>query len=399
MQRYFIHQEDEQGCGLAALKMLLATYHRDEAYLYEEITTPVHDFFTMVKLAQERGVELSGYDTGEDKAQVLKNKKPFIAQLLIGEEYHFVVVKIIAPFLVQIADPKAGMILLRKKHFLALFTGKFLIAEGQVKRKKKMKINGPQVPKKYYFAWVLSLLGVTALLMAFYYVEDGVSIYRPLIFLSLALVFGFLEHLYVLGVMKEFQARHLDSKIPDLRKPYRESFYHLFNFKKNIFYRKQRFFVMIITVLIISFLLVINGINHLLAFIFIIVLAMIYDLLQQHFRGQEYFIRASESKMLAGFNKPDLNHVHKHYSALNLCTNRLVEKKVISDFTMEIILFALAFLIMSISHIAALNYLLFHFFIYRHLFKEMLTLVASPNENSLYVDDYLAYRRAFQAKE
>ncbi|MGI6714370.1 MAG: cysteine peptidase family C39 domain-containing protein [Bacilli bacterium] len=399
MQRFFIHQEHEGGCGLAAFKMLLATHFQDQTYLYEEITKPVNDFLTMVQLAKERGIELVGYDTLEDKVRVFNYKQPLIVQLLIGEEYHFVFAKRIGKSLMRIADPKYGMIILRRKQFLQLFTGKFLIAPSRVKSKKKRRLDVPKLPKKYYLAWILSLIGVSSLLMAFYYVDDGVSIYRPLIFLVLAFVFAFLEHLYLLLLMKEFQARYLDEKIPLLKKPYLQTFHHLFTFKKNVFYRKQKTFTIITTVLIIAFLLILNGVNHLLAFIFIGLLAIAYDLLMQYFRGLEYFALSAQSKMVAALEKRDISKGQGHYAHLNALSHRLSEKRVIINFFIDIILFSLAFLIMSISQVAALNYLLFHFLIYRHLFKQGLELVAAPGENSLYVDDYLSYRNAYTDRE
>jgi len=393
---FFLHQNEISGCGVAALKMFLANFYKNKSYLFEKFAQPATNFLEIINIAEKYHIHLTGYNTGnDDKKAVFKTHNMLIAQLLIGKDLHFVFIANLGRWFVRIYDPRHGSILISHKKFLELFTGKFLITEEKPMKNTIKSVNYPRPPKQYYFSWLLSLIGVSSLLMAFYYVDDGVSIYRPLIFLLMAGIFALLNRAFLLAVMKDFQKRYINECIFTIKPPYLKTFNDVFVYKKNLFYRQQQTFTTLITAIIIIFLIVFNGYWHLIAMGFILISAWISDLIKQYMRGREYLALIYQSRFIADLENQTIKEAHGDFQALSQISNYLSEKKVFLQLFVTTLLFLLAFFIMSISHIASLNYLLFHFVVYQHLYSALSGLIASPSSQPIYTDDINNYLQAF----
>lgn len=396
----FIHQNEENNCGLASLKMFLANYYKKSAYLFENIKQPTTNFLEIIDVANQYGVHLTGYDTGiQEKNAVFQTQKMLIAQLLIGENSHFVFVFNIGRLFVRVYDPIHGIILLTRKAFLNIFTGKFLVAEEKAGKSQIEKIFYPQPPRRYYFSWLLSLISISSLIIAFYFVDDGVSIYRPLIFILIAGIFALLERAFLLSVMKDFQKRYIDEHIAAIKMPYLNNFNNVFLFKKGLFYRQQQLFTTITASIVVVFLLVFNGFWHIIALLIILIMTLVSDSIHQLIRGNEYQALAQQSKFIAHLNNQEINEANTVFHVLSAISDRISEKRVFMQLITTIFIFLLAFLIMSISRVASLNYLLFHFVIYHQIYSSIYKLIAAPNHQLMHNDEINNYLEAFNNKE
>ena len=128
-------------------------------------------------------------------------------------------------------------------------------------------------------------------------------------------------------------------------------------------------------------------------------MTLVSDSIHQLIRGNEYQALAQQSKFIAHLNNQEINEANTVFHVLSAISDRISEKRVFMQLITTIFIFLLAFLIMSISRVASLNYLLFHFVIYHQIYSSIYKLIAAPNHQLMHNDEINNYLEAFNNKE
>ncbi len=139
MKNLFCYQLYDDDCGFACLKMLLGDINDDISYLY--LSNPKekgnYSFIELSNIALKYNVILKGYEC----YNLDKIKSPLIALVDGVNNNHYVLVTRITKKRIYYNDPNFGRLSVRKKQFLKVFKGKYLLPFEYIKTKCLKKIN------------------------------------------------------------------------------------------------------------------------------------------------------------------------------------------------------------------------------------------------------------------
>lgn len=205
---FYIPQIQEDDCGFACLKMMLAKSFRDSSYLFipNQKKKGPYSYKELIDIADKYGLIFQGIRF-TDKNTITSFKFPLIVCLKDKNEAHAVILKSIRLKKVTIYDPSIGVCTLSKKEFMNSWDGTSLI----LKEKKNVSFH----PHKLNFIskfekimiYVLEMISaVLGILGAFLFNNPDTEIIS-LILLGLFLLFEISLRLYSVLVMNKMDKR------------------------------------------------------------------------------------------------------------------------------------------------------------------------------------------------
>ena len=232
-----IYQGDEEGCGLACLRMMLIHESKQKNYRYLTIETghPPYSLEAFRSAAGKEGLEIL-WKRAESKSALLTNKKwPIL--LLLGEEKdsHMVYVERRWRSSLLVYDPSAGKSWRKADVLIQEWNGVFGEVGSYVKEKCAYHEPAHLLPSFFVIACLSELLADFALYAAFYFLkDDGNALYPVLLFAS----YGFLEiakRLFSVKAMRRFDERWLLSIYDPEKARLRKNYEHYYHYKSLLF--------------------------------------------------------------------------------------------------------------------------------------------------------------------
>ena len=277
----YIPQIQNDDCGFACLKMLLAEINHDKNYLFlsQDENHGRYSFKDLIDIAQYHGVTLGAFRMGNKETAKNKPKLPFIAVLTLKNgAKHAVVVQKIRLGRVVYLDPRCGKVNTSFHRFLIDWDGSGLLIISFQKRKTSLMSPEPIHPFQKSLLCIIQVLAGIFTFLGIYFVRDGVPIYWPIIFLSLAIIFEIIMKIVAYKLMKKMDRFFFEEKrIPN--HDFKEYLNRFENFKKLSISLPMNFVVSIILSIGLITITLLNDYRH-----FVIVLTpLVLSLLEALF--------------------------------------------------------------------------------------------------------------------
>ena len=217
---YYIPQVTKSGCGFACLKMLLATAHKDERYLYlkEDENHGSYSYQELVALAQRYDVTLVGvkYDDKDD----LRHLTRFPLILTVNQENgspHAVLINKRRGKKVKIYDPDKGVYWQKIDSFIKRWDGTALSINQVQERPFTYRIVDVSDKKSEIVSYFIQTLAAVCLALATFFIKPDASFVLPLVFLIASVTCEIILRLFLLRRMQRCD-RYLRRFIPYVRK-------------------------------------------------------------------------------------------------------------------------------------------------------------------------------------
>lgn len=232
-----IYQGDEEGCGLACLRMLLIHESKQKNYRYLTLEEghPPYSLESLRSAAGKEGLEIL-WKRAESKSDLLTNKKwPLL--LLLGEEKdsHMVFIEKRWRSSLLVYDPSAGKSWRKADELVQEWNGVFGEVGSYAKEKCAYHEPTGLLPFFFAFACLAEFLADIALYAAFYFLkDDGNALYPVFLFAT----YGFLEiakRLLSVKAMRRFDERWLQSIYDPEKTRLRKNYEHYYHYKGLLF--------------------------------------------------------------------------------------------------------------------------------------------------------------------
>lgn len=188
---YYIPQVSKSGCGFACLKMLLATLHKDERYLYlkEDENHGPYSLQELVATAQRYGVTLIGVKY-EDKDD-LRHLTSFPLILTVQQEndaLHAVLLKKLGRKKAQLYDPDLGVYWIKIEDLIKKWDGTALAVNKVNEHPFTNRIIDVRDPKGEVISYIMQAVAAIFIALATFFVKPEGSYLLPLVFCALSLL-------------------------------------------------------------------------------------------------------------------------------------------------------------------------------------------------------------------
>ena len=217
---YYIPQVTKSGCGFACLKMLLATAHKDERYLYlkEDENHGTYSYQELVAIAQRYDVTLIGvkYDDKGD----LRHLTRFPLILTVVKENgspHAVLISKRRGKKVKVYDPDKGIYWQRVDRFIQRWDGTALSINQVQERQFTYRIIDVSDKKGEIVSYIMQTLAAISLALATFFIKPGGSLIMPLIFLIASVLCEIVLRMFLLRRMQKCD-KYLRRFLPYVRK-------------------------------------------------------------------------------------------------------------------------------------------------------------------------------------
>jgi len=383
--RYFIYQGNDNDCGFASIKMLLAIVNKNPGFLYLDKPTKRerYTFSDLIALAKDNGLFLTAYEY-EPKSP-LDIQTPFLA-LIDGN--HLVMVKEARKKTVIIYDPAEGAIVLKHEEFNKRWNKMTLEIDHFEKQdfvKKKLEL----LPlKKRIVSLLFSSLSIASLLTGFFFIKDNAYIFVPVIMLALFAIFELVEKWYLIKELKFFDNTYMPKYFAKDNDDAINKYKEYTNCKKSFFEFDRKAYSSFGIIAVFVFVLVFNNLWNTIAVIFLLILALIE---KQFFKPKdnekELNLTKLENTLVKGDNKnlvPDLLSISESSNNFAL---RLSTRKCINAF----IILLLSLGMMIISNEISLNFVIFNFGLFVILFENMDTTLGIGDKSKKYQKEKMRF--------
>jgi predicted double-glycine peptidase len=389
-----IYQGDEEGCGLACLRMLLSLVSHQKNYRYLTLEGhPPYSLEQLKKAAGKEGLTLV-FKRVESKDNLYQNSNwPLL--LLLGEEAdsHCVLARKCRRDKILINDPANGEKWVKKEILYSKWNGIY----GEVASYYATKC--PFQKKKALFPWSLGVASVcevlaeAALYFGFYNVQKNANyLYSVLAFA----IFGFLDifkRSFAVQGMKTFDEAYLD-KIAD-SEPHRlrNNYEHYYRYKSLFFGGWIEFVGAFFFSFALLFLVSLNSPFFLASALGFLAFAVFEGLYWQHHLQQEKTQLERDEKAYF-ISKDAIEEKIEALHRLNDKSYQLGDYVSYSGAIRLVLSLALALIPMLAEQKISLNYFLFHFFALLAVgegFEKMVAFFLKGPERSQEFDYFLEY--------
>ena len=259
---YYIPQVTKSGCGFTCLKMLLATAHKDERYLYmkEDEDHGPYNYQELVNYAQRYGVTLIGvkYDDKGD----LRNLKQFPLIASIAKEnanLHAVLITKHIGSRLQIQDPNKGTYWIKVDKFIRAWDGTGLAINHVEEHPFTARVIDVKDTKSEILSYVLQSVAAIFIALATFFVKPEGSLWLPLLFCALSLVCEIVLRMLLLKRMQKCD-KYLRRFIPFVaRKDYFEYYKRSQEYKTSALTLGLNLVFYILVVILIATISIINS--------------------------------------------------------------------------------------------------------------------------------------------
>ena len=261
---YYIPQVTKSGCGFTCLKMLLATAHKDERYLYmkEDEDHGPYNYQELVNYAQRYGVTLIGVKY-EDKGD-LRNLKQFPLIASIAKEnnnLHAVLITKRIGGRLQIQDPEKGAYWIKIEKFIRAWDGTALAINHVEEHPFTARVIDVKDVKSEIFSYILQSAAAVFIALATFFVKPEGSLWLPLLFCPLSLVCEIVLRMLLLKRMQRCD-KYLRRFIPFVaRKDYFEYYKRSQEYKTSALTLGLNLVFYILVVILIATIAIINSLT------------------------------------------------------------------------------------------------------------------------------------------
>ncbi len=202
---YFISQIQNDDCGFANLKMLLAIIQKDKDYLYlpQDEYHGSYSYLDLVTIAKEYDVSLSAVSANKKETIASCDNFPLIATIsLQNDAKHAVVVTAVKHKKVYYLDPREGSGVMKLNLFIKKWDGTCLLVENFKEKKCPFKPIKPIPAVSKFLLSFFQVLSIVLAVTGVYFIDDATPLYVPTIFISLAIFFEIMMKVVSTVVMK-----------------------------------------------------------------------------------------------------------------------------------------------------------------------------------------------------
>ena len=257
---YYIPQVTKSDCGFACLKMLLASVHKDERYLYlkEDENHGPYSYQELVNYAQHYDVTLTGKKY-EDKGD-LRNNSDFPLILTVQAENqapHAVLLVKKSGKRVKICDPAKGVYWQKIDQLIKIWDGTALAVNKVLDRPFISRIIDVRDTKGDIVSYLIQLLAAVFIALATVFVKPEGTFIWPLVFCALSLVCEIVLRMHLLKRMQRSD-KYLRKFLPYVnRKDYFEYYRRSQEYKTSALTMGLNFvFYLLVVILIITISLI-----------------------------------------------------------------------------------------------------------------------------------------------
>ena len=257
---YYIPQVTKSDCGFACLKMLLASVHKDERYLYlkEDENHGPYSYQELVNFAQHYDVTLTGKKY-EDKGD-LRNNSDFPLILTVQAENqapHAVLLVKKSGKRVKICDPAKGVYWQKIDQLIKVWDGTALAVNKALDRPFISRIIDVRDTKGDIISYLIQLFAAVFIALATVFVKPAGTFIWPLVFCALSLVCEIALRMHLLKRMQRCD-KYLRKFLPYVnRKDYFEYYRRSQEYKTSALTMGLNFvFYLLVVILIITISLI-----------------------------------------------------------------------------------------------------------------------------------------------
>ena len=257
---YYIPQVTKSDCGFACLKMLLASVHKDERYLYlkEDENHGPYSYQELVNYAQHYDVTLTGKKY-EDKGD-LRNNSDFPLILTVQAENqapHAVLLVKKSGKRVKICDPAKGVYWQKIDQLIKIWDGTALAVNKVLDRPFISRIIDVRDTKGDIVSYLIQLLAAVFIALATVFVKPEGTFIWPLVFCAFSLVCEIVLRMHLLKRMQRCD-KYLRKFLPYVnRKDYFEYYRRSQEYKTSALTMGLNFvFYLLVVILIITISLI-----------------------------------------------------------------------------------------------------------------------------------------------
>ena len=360
----FIYQTNLNECGFACLKMLLASVHKDERYLYIP-NYKNEDKYNLLELrerAKKEGLFLTGYLI-KSKNDLPKNKMFILIKKSVSGGSHALLIKKVLKYYSYVYDPCLGKKWIKNSVLYEdVSTGyEILVNEGHTTLEFKYQVQ-PLLSKKENAALIcLESLAILSYFFSAYFVDKNSHFLYPIILVSIGVVFAIAHKAYSYKVLERFDDNYIKYTY-DQDKKTREINYRLMHSTKSgLFTSTNSFILSFMSAIAVNTILVLNNYYS----IFVLLSSSILVLFDVAFitpkikkEMQDLDVKEKQYLAIENISK---NEYENDYSEIKQITYKIARqidlKKIVMIFALLIITFAMS----AITNNADIYFVLFYF--------------------------------------
>lgn len=358
---YFIRQIGEKDCAITSLKILLANIYKRKDFLFypQANINEALSLKDVIRIAKNEGVVLSAYRLkNKNEIKELKHKKSLIV-IKRRNILHLIYLKNIKRRGVVILDPKIGKVFMKFQDFFEIWNGEVL---------ETVKVNGSNfnIKKKRIIPLYKEILMIafqiftySLFLCGLYFINNTVDFLIPLV-LFISFIFSLLLFNYLLiNFMKKID-NDLFKGIYRSEGNLKEKYLKITKLKTLIFTSPLE---LISSILLVTFSLIILGINSYLSLIIAFFVLFIQFLLKvissSYLDYRKNYIENCENHLFLSENE---ENALSNFKVLNDEVYKFITLNNLKKFLLILIIIVGCLFLCSFEKEISLNYLLFHVF-------------------------------------
>ena len=358
----FVYQGDEEGCGLATLKMLLLDLTKKKGYRYltseKETDISLED---LRQIAFKEGVDIKWKRASSKEELLLASSFPLLILLEGSNKGHLVYLKKATKKKFLVYDPAIGKKWVKKEDFIKDFS--CVYGEPVLFSVESCPYTKPKIfsKKGFFLSSFMSLLGIASLYFGLYLLGNEDSYIVVAILLSLYGLLSVGSRLINGFFSRRFDKRWLKYVPSNSKKKLAKNYERYYAFKSSTFPAVMTIVEGISVVFGLSFLF---GLNDPYFYVSAIGLSLYLALESGIFRKK--VVKKKESLVLAEENllqgKDNIREQLKKMSSISNKAFQIGEGITYVQIIYMAVAIGLAFIPSMMSENFTLNYFLFHFF-------------------------------------
>ena len=382
---YYIKQIGEKDCGFTALKMLLATIHKDRNYLfYREFEKDYSlSLKNIIDIAKKENVNLEGFNYQNKEALFKEKPRYSLAIIEDNNKLHMVFVKKIKNNSIILYDPEYGKIKYSKKEFIQKWNGQILIVKNYLKKKFDVKIRNSEKIHNLIFS-LLIVISHVLFLTSLYFVKSNNNFLIPLLIFLAYLLFNLFIENSLINLMYKID-KNIKKILINRKNDRYKTYIDLTNYKVNYFIRNINITNSIMTFLSGCFILGINSYLNLIIILIILFIKILINLLFNNMKKKKKI----ELIKLENSLKNNQNFNDKDYDKITKNTYDILRIEEVSKIITIGLIFFITILLTSFQKTITLNFLLFHFFAFLFLndsLDKLFIYFLDPKDNKYYLN-------------
>lgn len=277
---FYIRQIQKDDCGLACLKMVLASINKDKNYLFlpQKENHGMYSYDDLMNIGKEYGINFTPFKATEKESVDNCSNFPLIATITLKNgAKHAIVIRKIKFSRVFYTDPRLGKTSLSLKKFLEIWDGTGLMIESFEKTKCPIQPLNPIKTGAKIGLGIIQLLSGASAVVGVYFIRETTPIYIPVIFLSLAIILELVMKAVSYSIMKGLDNYFFSDEVLPKRN-YKDYLVRFENFKRLSLASPMNYILMLVFALGLIAVVLLNDIKNIMLVVVPLLIALL-DLL------------------------------------------------------------------------------------------------------------------------